>query len=195
MIAAAAAACSSPPPPPPSQPGDTAPPSTPTGLAASSVTQTTLTFAWNASSDDVAVSGYDVYRDDTKLATVTGPGRDQMGLSCGTPYALAVEAFDAAGNRSPRAQLSATTADCSPSPPSPPPPSLPGDTTPPSQPAGLALQAANQTSVTLVWAPATDNVGVAGYTVYRSGTSVSSSEPAWRDNPGLNCGTAYAVRG
>ena len=102
---------------------DTTPPSVPTGLAASNVTQTSLTFAWSAASDNVGVTGYDVYRNNTKMATVTATSSNQAALTCGTSYTLAVEAFDAAGNRSPRAQLNATTAACPPPPPPPPPPS------------------------------------------------------------------------
>ena len=48
-----------------------APPSTPTGLAASNVTQTGLTLTWNASTDNVGVTAYTVYRNGTKMATVT----------------------------------------------------------------------------------------------------------------------------
>jgi Fibronectin type III domain len=91
---------------------DTTPPSTPTGLAASNVTQTSLTLTWNTSSDNIDVTGYDVYRNGTKMATVTATSSNQTGLTCGTSYTLAVEAFDAAGNRSSRATVTATTAAC-----------------------------------------------------------------------------------
>ena len=92
---------------------DTTPPSAPTDLAASNVTQTGLTLTWNASTDNVGVAGYDVYRNDTKMATVTSTSSSQTGLACGTSYTFAVVAFDAAGNRSPQAQLNATTSACS----------------------------------------------------------------------------------
>ena len=100
---------------------DTAPPSTPAGLAASSVTQTSLTLTWSAASDNVAVTGYDVYRNNTKMATVTSTSSIQSGLGCGTSYSFAVVAKDAAGNSSQQVQLNASTSACS-APPSPPPP-------------------------------------------------------------------------
>ena len=95
---------------------DTQAPSTPSGLGASNVTQTGLTLSWNASTDNVAVTGYDLYRDGTKVASPTSPSASQTGLACGTSYTFAVEALDAAGNRSSRATLGASTTACSPAP-------------------------------------------------------------------------------
>jgi chitodextrinase len=110
---------------------DTTPPSTPTGLAASSVTQTSLTLTWNASTDNVGTTGYDIFRNGTKTASSSSTSSGQTGLACGTLYGFGVEAYDAAGNRSPRAQLNATTSACSapqpPAPPPPPPPPPPSD--------------------------------------------------------------------
>ena len=45
-----------------------------------------------------------------------------------------------------------------------------GDTTPPSTPANLTATGVTSSSVSLSWSPSTDNVGVAGYRVYRGGT-------------------------
>ena len=47
---------------------DTTAPSTPSGLIASNTTQTSTDLAWSASTDNVAVSGYDVYQESTKIA-------------------------------------------------------------------------------------------------------------------------------
>ena len=99
-------------------------PSAPTGLAASNVTDTALTLTWTASSDNVGVTGYDVYRNGTKMATVTSTSSSQTGLACGTSYAFGVIARDAAGNSSPQAQLNASTSACSAPPPPPPSPSF-----------------------------------------------------------------------
>src|SRR4029078_4225842 len=51
---------------------DTQAPSTPTGLQATSITPTSLTLSWNAATDNVGVTGYDVIRNGTKFATATG---------------------------------------------------------------------------------------------------------------------------
>src|ERR1044072_9755881 len=46
-----------------SPPGDTSPPSAPTGLSTSLATTNSVALAWTASTDNVGVTGYDVYRD------------------------------------------------------------------------------------------------------------------------------------
>ena len=97
---------------------DTAPPSTPTGLAVSNVSGTGLTLAWTPSTDNVGVSQYDVYRAGTKVATVTSASSVHTGLTCGTSYSLGVVARDAAGNSSGQASTNATTSACSTPPPS-----------------------------------------------------------------------------
>lgn len=77
---------------------DTQAPSTPTGLSASNVTQTTLTVSWNASTDNVGVTGYDVYQGASNLGTVTGTSANITGLTANTSYTFSVRAKDAAGN-------------------------------------------------------------------------------------------------
>ena len=93
--------------------GDTTAPTAPSALSVSNVTQTSLTLSWAAASDDVAVAGYRVYRDGALVATTTSRSFENSPLSCGTSYNLAVEAFDAAGNTSPRAATTGATAACS----------------------------------------------------------------------------------
>ncbi|EZH72511.1 hypothetical protein ATO12_23980 [Aquimarina atlantica] len=78
--------------------GDTQAPSAPTGLAASNVAQTTLTLSWNAATDNVGVTGYDVYQGSTNLGSVTATTRNITGLTASTTYQFTVKAKDAAGN-------------------------------------------------------------------------------------------------
>ena len=92
---------------------DTTAPSAPTGLAASSVTQTGLTLSWNASNDNVGVAGYGVYQGTTLLASPSTTSYALTGLGCGATYPLAVDAFDAAGNHSAKTPLNVSTAACS----------------------------------------------------------------------------------
>ena len=70
----------------------------PIGLAATSVTQNTVDFSWNASSDNVGVTGYDVYQGTTSLGTVSGTTYQASGLTASTSYTFSVRARDAAGN-------------------------------------------------------------------------------------------------
>jgi hypothetical protein len=77
---------------------DTTPPSAPTSLVASGTTQTSTNLSWNASTDNVGVTGYDVYQGATIIATVTGTTRQVTGLTPSTAYSFSVRAKDAAGN-------------------------------------------------------------------------------------------------
>ncbi|EZH74674.1 hypothetical protein ATO12_12975 [Aquimarina atlantica] len=94
--------------------GDTQAPSAPTGLAASNVAQTTLTLSWNAATDNVGVTGYDVYQGSTNLGSVTATTRNITGLTANTAYQFTVKAKDAAGNESAASNtLNVTTAGAS----------------------------------------------------------------------------------
>jgi bacillolysin len=77
---------------------DTQAPTAPTSLVASGTTSTTTTLYWSASSDNVGVVGYDVYRGTTNLGTVTSTSANITGLTAGTAYTFSVRAKDAAGN-------------------------------------------------------------------------------------------------
>ena len=78
---------------------DTTPPSAPTGLASSGVTSSSVTLSWNAATDNVGVTGYEVVRNGVVLpTTVTGLTYTDTGLSASTTYTYTVRALDAAGN-------------------------------------------------------------------------------------------------
>ncbi|WP_420551989.1 GEVED domain-containing protein [Tenacibaculum aiptasiae] len=80
---------------------DTTAPSAPSSLAAASVTQTTLTLNWSASTDNVGVTGYDVFRGSTKIgSTTSATSYNVTGLTAATAYTFSVKAKDAAGNES-----------------------------------------------------------------------------------------------
>ena len=81
---------------------DTEAPSVPAGVAASDVTQTGAKITWTASTDNVAVTGYNVYVGETKVnaTPVTVTEYDLTGLTANTGYSVTVSAVDAAGNES-----------------------------------------------------------------------------------------------
>jgi chitodextrinase len=92
---------------------DSIPPTAPTNLSASSA-QSSLAVGWTASSDNVGVAGYNVYLRGSRVGSSTSTSYVLSGLSCGTSYDFAVEAYDAAGNLSARTSSSASTSPCAP---------------------------------------------------------------------------------
>ena len=140
---------------------DTQAPSVPTGLAASAPSQNQVNLTWNASTDNVGVAGYTVYRNGAQLAVVISPGYTDGSVSASTTYSYTLDAFDFANNHSAQSSpVSVTT-------PAP-------DTQAPTLPTGLTAPAAGATSVSLAWNASTDNVGVTGYTVYRNGSQLAT---------------------
>jgi len=156
---------------------DVTPPSVPGGLAAAATSSgSEVDLSWNASTDNVGVAGYQVFRDGTPVAEVTsGTSYADTGLSDATSYQYTVAAYDAAGNVS--AQSPAVTA-------------VTPDVTPPSVPTGLELALAAK-SISLSWAASTDNVGVTGYAIYRNGTKIATTTSLAYSNTSVAQGKTY----
>ncbi len=89
--------------------GDTEAPSTPTNLTSSNVTQTSADLSWTASTDNVGVTGYDIYVDGSLDGSTANTTYNVTGLTAGTTYAMSVKAKDAAGNESAEATTNVTT--------------------------------------------------------------------------------------
>jgi hypothetical protein len=134
---------------------DASAPSQPGNFKATALDASRIALSWSASTDNTGVSGYRITRNAAVLTTVTGTSYTDTGLSAGTAYGYQIVAVDAAGNTSSSATASATT--------------MTVDATPPSTPTGLTAKMAKGGKFTLTWNPSTDNVGVAGYRVYRNG--------------------------
>ncbi|WHT19122.1 proprotein convertase P-domain-containing protein [Crossiella sp. CA-258035] len=80
--------------------GDTEAPSVPGNLRATGSTSSSVALAWDAATDNVGVTGYDVYRGDAVVASAEGTSATVSGLTADTEYSFVVRARDAAGNRS-----------------------------------------------------------------------------------------------
>ena len=154
---------------------DTQAPTAPT-LTASNVTISTVDLSWSGATDNVGVTGYDVYKNGTLLASVTGTTYQATGLTLGTTYSFTVRAKDAAGNVSVDSNTTSVT---------------PTDTTAPTAPT-LTASNATTTTVDLSWSGATDNVGVTGYDVYKNGTLLASVTGTTYQATGLTSGTTYS---
>ncbi len=88
---------------------DVTAPSQPGSLAVVSTTESTIDINWDASSDDVGVSGYAVSLNSVQVGTTTDLNYQYTGLTENTAYNIQVTAFDAANNNSAPASLTATT--------------------------------------------------------------------------------------
>lgn len=159
---------------------DTQPPTAPTNLAASNITQTTVDLNWNASTDNVGVVGYDVYMGSTILGTVTGTAATVTGLSESTTYSFSVKAKDAAGNESPTSNVVAITT------------LAPPDTEAPTAPTNLTASNVTQSTVDLNWNASTDNVGVTGYDVYQGNNLLGTISGTSATVTGLTSNTTYS---
>ncbi len=95
---------------PPTSPADTTPPSVPANLTVVHKTATEAGFSWSASSDNVAVTGYRIFRNGVQVGTSAQTTYTDRGLTANTAYSYTVSAHDAAGNSSAHSQpLSITT--------------------------------------------------------------------------------------
>jgi fibronectin type 3 domain-containing protein len=174
---------------------DNQPPSTPTGLKASAPTSAAVNLSWNASTDNVGVTEYKIYRvtgsvwgngSSTALATVNAtpgaaPTYIDSAVSASTAYTYEVTALDAAGNQSGHSAAATVTTPAA------------ADHTPPTVPTNLHSTSTTTTSISLAWSPSTDTggSGVAGYHVYRSGNLIASPSTTSYTDSNLNPGTAY----
>jgi hypothetical protein len=103
---------------------DGTPPTVPTNLTGRAVSSSQINLSWTASTDDVGVAGYQVFRNNVQIATSTSTSFSDTALTPNTQYTYALSAFDSAGHTSTQtAPVTVTT----------PPP----DITPPSVPANL----------------------------------------------------------
>jgi chitodextrinase/lysophospholipase L1-like esterase len=150
-----------------STPTDTTPPSVPSGLMSRvSCNPLTVTLTWTASTDNVGVTGYDVFRATnggafTSIATTTTTTFVEP-LTGSSQYE--VRARDAAGN------TSAFTAPVN----APPPPCPAPDTLPPTTP-GTPTATVTCGSALLNWTASTDNIGVTGYEIWAASGSAGGT--------------------
>ncbi len=144
---------------------DTTPPSKPTGLTATPTSTSQINLNWNASTDDIGVTGYKVFRNGTQIATPTSSSYNDTGLTASTTYGYEVSATDAAGNNSPKSDVvSATTLTPAP------------DTTPPTVSLTAPASGATVSGTINVTANASDTVGVVGVQFLLDGNNLGAED-------------------
>ncbi|MER5738550.1 discoidin domain-containing protein [Streptomyces sp. NPDC002262] len=164
--------------------GDTRAPTAPTNLAFTQPATGQIRLTWNASTDDVGVSGYDVYADNVLLTSVAG---DVTTFTDTRPadrtVSYRVRAKDAAGNQSGDSNTVTRFGDG-------------GDTQAPTAPANLALTEPASGQVRLAWTAATDDKGVTAYDVYANNVlrgSVAGTVTTYTDTQPASATVTYHV--
>jgi fibronectin type 3 domain-containing protein len=152
---------------------DVKPPSAPTNVSGSAASPNQVNLSWTASSDDVGVTNYKIYRGangatPALLATTTTntASYTDTSVSASTTYTYQVQAIDAAGNVSAMSVPVATVTTPS-----------SADATPPSAPSLLKAESVSYNEINLGWAGSTDETGgtgVSGYRVFRQGPGDTS---------------------
>ena len=145
---------------------DTIAPSVPAGLRVLPGDATSISIAWDASTDNVGVTGYTVYRNGVFAATVATPSFVDRNVVTDVLYAYTVVAQDSAGNRSAASSpLSVAFA------------AREGtqDTQGPTAPSSLYVAGVTSTSATLAWTESSDDTGVTEYHVYQNQVLVGTT--------------------
>lgn len=158
---------------------DTTAPSPPT-LTASGTTSTSTVLSWSGATDNIGVTGYNVYQGATQIGTTTTATTYTVtGLTPSTSYSFKVRAKDAANNLSSDSNIVTITTNAP-------------DVTAPSAPV-LTFTAKTANTVSLSWSGSTDNVGVTGYDVYQGATLIGSTTSATTFvATGLTASTTYS---
>ncbi len=137
---------------------DTEPPTVPQTLIATAVSHQQIDLSWDASTDNVALAGYKIYREGVEIATSTTVTYSDTELTPSTTYTYQVLAYDFAGNESDKSPpVSATTL---------------ADTTPPS----IVSVITQETSINIVFNEALDTLSAENITNYSINNGISITQ-------------------
>lgn len=139
---------------------DTTPPAAPAGLTATAVDPAGVSFAWSVATDDVGVSGYRVLRDGVAVGTTPATTFRDETVPAGVASTYTVTAVDTSANIGPVSNALTVTVPVV-------------DTKAPSAPKNLTATATIG-QIALRWDRSSDNVGVAGYFVYRDSRKIAT---------------------
>ncbi|KUL42272.1 discoidin domain-containing protein [Actinoplanes awajinensis] len=163
--------------------GDSQAPSAPGGLAYTQPASGQIRLSWNASTDNVGVTGYDIYANGQLRTSVAGnvlTYTDSQPDSATVAYY--VRAKDAAGNVSANSSTVTRTGAS-------------GDSQAPTTPGTLSYTTPAAGQIRLSWGASTDNVGVTGYNVYANGTLTTTvTGTTYTDSQPDTATVAYYVK-
>ncbi|MEN1939019.1 fibronectin type III domain-containing protein [Paenibacillus sp. 102] len=155
-------------------------PTVPGNLRSSNQTTATIELKWDASTDNIGVKEYEIYRDGTKVGKTSAARYEDTGLKANTKYSYTIKAVDAAGNKSENSnQVSVITK------------SEDQNQVPPTAPTGLQATEVSTSGLNLMWGKPTSNIGVKEYEIYRNGTKIGTSTSTQYTDEGLKANTEY----
>ncbi|MFI6477183.1 discoidin domain-containing protein [Nonomuraea sp. NPDC050663] len=165
--------------------GDTQAPTAPSNLAYTQPAGGQIRLTWTASTDNVGVTGYDIYANNALLTSVAGNVTTYTDNRPATEtVSYHVKAKDAAGNQSPASNTVTRQGDT-------------GDTQAPTAPSNLAYTQPAGGQIRLTWTASTDNVGVTGYDIYANGAlraSVAGNVTTHTDDQPATATVTYHVK-
>jgi len=141
---------------------DTESPTKPSSVVQGEVTSRSVALSWSASTDNVGVSRYRIYRNGAMISETTGTSYTDASITDSERYCYSVSALDEAGNESDKSQEACVDVIV--------------DAEAPSVPTNLSINSSQpDNTVQIKWTDSTDNVGVEGYKIYRNGAYIASS--------------------
>ena len=160
-------------------PTDTQAPSTPTDLTLNNIGLNSINLSWTASTDNIDVTGYNIYVDGVLEAQTTTTNVTISDLNTNTTYEITVLAKDLINNMSAlSAAVTGTTL---------------GDTQAPTTPENVIVSNETDSSFKVSWSASTDNNSIGGYEVFIDNNIVTTTTNIYYTVAGLNTSTTYTV--
>jgi len=157
---------------------DTEAPTAPINISLSNIGLTSVDINWTASTDNIGVTGYNVYVDGVLEAQTTNTNITIAGLNTNTNYIFTIVARDLINNMSAAGAISGKTLE---------------DTEVPTTPINLSISNETDSSVKVSWTASTDNNAVDGYEVYVDNVLKETTTNNFYTVSGLNTSTTYTI--
>ncbi|WP_129544046.1 carbohydrate-binding protein [Serratia sp. 1D1416] len=138
---------------------------------------------WSASTDNVGVAHYEIWRNGVNIAQSTAPEWQDKQIKPSTQYSYYIVAVDKANNRSEASESTQVLSEEKVKPVE--------DTEAPSIPQKLVMSKVAEKSASISWQASSDNVGVASYQIWRDGKmQANTTQLHWTDT-GLKADSEY----
>lgn len=155
-------------------------PTVPANVSINNINFNSFDISWTASTDNIAVTSYDVYVDGNLSGNTANTNFSLSNLNSSTTYSITVLAKDLVGNKSAQsAAASGTTLT---------------DASAPTVPTNVTISNETGTSFKVSWSASTDNVSVSSYDVYIDGSLHGSTANTNYNVSSLTASTSYSVR-